>query len=54
LEDEEKMTKAELELRNIGRKDPKRHLSDRTDHLMASNTLQLIGSGLRLMAAQET
>ncbi|CAJ0587331.1 unnamed protein product, partial [Mesorhabditis spiculigera] len=40
LEDEEKMTERELAIKNIGKQDPKRHLGDQIDNMLADNIAQ--------------
>ncbi|CAJ0917103.1 unnamed protein product, partial [Mesorhabditis belari] len=40
LEDEEKMTEHELEIKNVGKQDPKRHLGEEVQQLLANNLCQ--------------
>lgn len=44
LQDELRLTPEELKNRHIGRKDPKRHLKDATESVIAENINQLLGS----------
>jgi 26S proteasome regulatory subunit N11 len=40
LEDEEKMTKEQLAIKNVGKMDPKRHLEEGVDRIMTRNIIQ--------------
>lgn len=44
LDDEEKMTKDQLKIKNVGKQDPKRHLEEKVDDLMTSNIVQCLGA----------
>ncbi|VVD01166.1 unnamed protein product, partial [Leptidea sinapis] len=44
LEDEEKMTPEQLAIKNVGKQDPKRHLEEKVDILMANNIVQCLGA----------
>lgn len=46
LEEEEKMTKEQLAIKNVGKQDPKRHLEENVDVLMTSNIVQCMGAML--------
>merc|ERR1712240_840694 len=46
LQEEEKMTERQLELKNIGKMDPKRHLEETGDRVMSNNVVQCLGSML--------
>ena len=46
VEDEDKLTKEELAIAHVGKRDPKRHLSAKVDVLMASNITQCLGAML--------
>lgn len=52
LEEEEKMTKAELAVKNVGKQDPKRHLEETVDGLLSRNILQSLGSMLDTVSFQ--
>lgn len=49
LEDEEKMTPEQLAIKNVGKQDPKRHLEEKVDVLMANNIVQGLGAMLDTM-----
>lgn len=49
LEDEEKMTPEQLAIKNVGKQDPKRHLEEKVDVLMANNIVQSLGAMLDTM-----
>merc|ERR1712107_748130 len=42
LEEEEKMTAEQLEIKNVGKVDPKRHLEEKVDVLMTNNVVQCL------------
>nr|CDS22512.1 26S proteasome regulatory subunit N11 [Echinococcus granulosus] len=46
LEDEEKMTPEQLAIKNVGKMDPKRHLEEDVDELVANNITQGLGAML--------
>lgn len=46
LEEEEKMTAEQLEIKNVGKVDPKRHLEEKVDILMTNNVVQCLGAML--------
>lgn len=46
LEEEEKMTPEQLAIKNVGKQDPKRHLEEKVDTLMATNIVQCLGAML--------
>ncbi len=46
VEDEEKLTKEELAIKNVGKQDPKRHLEMTVDKVMSSNIVQCLGAML--------
>ena len=43
---QEKMTAEQLEFKNVGKVDPKRHLEEKVDVLMTNNVVQCIGAML--------
>jgi len=46
LEEEEKMTDEQLAIKNVGKQDPKRHLGDAVNNLLADNIVQGLASML--------
>ncbi|VDD79344.1 unnamed protein product [Mesocestoides corti] len=46
LEEEEKMTPEQLAIKNVGKMDPKRHLEENVDELVARNITQSLGAML--------
>merc|ERR1712179_53915 len=46
LLEEEKMTAEQLEIKNVGKVDPKRHLEEKVDVLMTNNVVQCLGAML--------
>jgi 26S proteasome regulatory subunit N11 len=46
VEEEDKMTKEQLSIKNVGKQDPKRHLSTKVAVLMTSNITQCLGAML--------
>lgn len=50
LEDEEKMTKQELVIKNVGKQDPKRHLEEVVEDMLTDNITQGVGSMLNSVA----
>lgn len=50
LEEESKMSKEQLQIKNVGKIDPKRHLSEHVDSLLTRNIGQTLGSMLHLLA----
>ena len=44
--EETTMTAEQLKTRHVGKQDPKRHLEDNVDKLMAANIVQCLGSML--------
>lgn len=46
IDDEMKKSKTEMVVSNIGKPDPKRHLTQNIEELMSSNILQALGSGI--------
>lgn len=46
LEEEEKMTDHELEIKNVGKQDPKRHLKDEVTNLLGDNIVQNLAAML--------
>merc|ERR1711962_924403 len=46
LEEEDKMTPEQLAIKNVGKRDPKRHLEEHVDVLMTSNIVQCLGAML--------
>merc|ERR1719198_1184422 len=44
VEEEDKMTKEQLAIKNVGKQDPKRHLEEKISVLMASNITQCLGA----------
>jgi len=50
VEDEEKMTKDQLAIKNVGKQDPKRHLGEKIETLMSSNITQCLGAMLDTVA----
>jgi len=47
LRDEEKLTPAERKIANVGKREPKRHLADAVDTLLADNINQCLGTMLQ-------
>lgn len=43
VEEETKKSKDELAIKNVGKIDPKRHISQGTDEVMSENITQLLG-----------
>eukprot|EP00127_Corallochytrium_limacisporum_P000101 Clim_evm8s4 gene=Clim_evmTU8s4 len=50
VQDEDKLTKQELEIRNVGKQDPKQHLVKEIDVLMTTNIVQCLGAMLDIVA----
>ncbi|ODM95198.1 26S proteasome non-ATPase regulatory subunit 14 [Orchesella cincta] len=50
LEEEEKMTPEQLAIKNVGKRDPKRHLEEQVDQLMSANIIQNLGAMLHTIA----
>lgn len=46
LEEESKMTKEQLALKNVGKQDPKRHLEEKVDTVLTANITQCLGAML--------
>lgn len=46
VKDEITLTPEELKNRHVGKQDPKRHLKDKTESLVAANVVQILGSTL--------
>ncbi|KRZ16364.1 26S proteasome non-ATPase regulatory subunit 14 [Trichinella zimbabwensis] len=46
LEEEEKMTPEQLAIKNVGKKDPKRHLEETVDAMLDYNILQCLGTSM--------
>ncbi|RWS21652.1 26S proteasome non-ATPase regulatory subunit 14-like isoform X2, partial [Leptotrombidium deliense] len=44
VEDEDRFTKEQLEVRNVGKRDPKRHLEEKVDVLMTNNIDQCLSA----------
>jgi len=44
LEDEEKMTEEQLAIKNVGKQDPKRHLSETVSQMLSDNIVQNLAS----------
>ena len=44
VEEEDKLTKEELAIKNVGKQDPKRHLEAKVSVLMSSNIVQCLGA----------
>lgn len=44
LEDEEKMTEEQLAIKNVGKQDPKRHLNETVNKMLADNLVQNLAS----------
>lgn len=44
LEEEEKMTREQLAIKNVGKQDPKRHLEETVDEMVNSNIVQGLAS----------
>lgn len=40
LEEEEKMTKKQKDIKNVGKQDPKRHLTDTVNEMLGDNIVQ--------------
>jgi len=50
LEEEDKMTKQELVVKNVGKQDPKRHLEEVVDEMLTDNITQGVGSMLNAVS----
>jgi 26S proteasome regulatory subunit N11 len=50
LEEEEKMTPEQLAIKNVGKRDPKRHLEEKVDQLMSANIIQNLGAMVHTIA----
>ena len=46
LDDEEKMTKEQLAIKNVGKQDPKRHLGEKVSEMLSDNIVQNLASML--------
>ncbi|CAJ0575676.1 unnamed protein product, partial [Mesorhabditis spiculigera] len=46
LEDEDKMTEHELVIKNVGKQDPKRHMKDEVDLMLADNLVQSLAAAM--------
>ena len=46
VEEEDKMSKEQFAIKNVGKQDPKRHLSEKISVLMSSNITQCLGAML--------
>lgn len=46
VEEEDKLTPAQLAIKNVGKQDPKRHLEENVDALMTNNIVQCLGAML--------
>lgn len=44
VEEEDKLTKEQAAIKNVGKQDPKRHLEERVSVLMATNIVQCLGA----------
>ncbi|RWS21995.1 PSMD14 protein-like protein, partial [Leptotrombidium deliense] len=44
VEDEDRLTKEQLVVKNVGKQDPKRHLEENVDVLMTNNIVQCLGA----------
>jgi len=44
VEDEMKLTKEELAIRNVGKIDPKKHISQNINEAMTDNVVQILGT----------
>jgi 26S proteasome regulatory subunit N11 len=44
LEEEEKMTEEQLAIKNVGKQDPKRHLGESVNKMLADNIVQNLSS----------
>ena len=49
LRDEEKMTASERAIANVGKREPKRHLADAVDTLIADNIVQCLGTMMNVV-----
>jgi len=52
IEEEEKMSKEELEIRNVGKQDPKRHLEETVEQVLTENIAQILQSTLNTAVFQ--
>jgi len=52
LEEEEKMTDEQLVIKNVGKQDPKRHLGDTVNQMLADNLVQSLAAMLDVSAFQ--
>lgn len=48
LEEEEKMTPQQLAIKNVGKRDPKRHLEEEVENIMNRNIVQSLGATLNM------
>ncbi|KRZ45897.1 26S proteasome non-ATPase regulatory subunit 14 [Trichinella pseudospiralis] len=53
LEEEEKMTPEQLAIKNVGKKDPKRHLEETVDAMLDYNILQCLGTSMNSLMFQQ-
>ncbi|XP_063712488.1 26S proteasome non-ATPase regulatory subunit 14-like isoform X2 [Symsagittifera roscoffensis] len=52
IEEEEKMSKDQLEIRNVGKQDPKRHLEETVNEVLTENISQILQSTLNTAVFQ--
>lgn len=52
MEEEEKMTEEQLAIKNVGKQDPKRHLGDTVNQMLADNLVQSLAAMLDVSAFQ--
>jgi len=50
LEEDEKLTPEQLAIKNVGKQDPKRHLEETIDTLLAGNIVQNVGAMMDIVA----
>jgi 26S proteasome regulatory subunit N11 len=46
LEEEEKMTEEQLAIKNVGKQDPKRHLGETVNKMLADNIVQSLAAAI--------
>lgn len=46
MEEQEKMTEEQLAIKNVGKQDPKRHLGETVNEMLADNIVQNLASML--------
>lgn len=52
MEEEGKMTEKQLAIKNVGKQDPKRHLTDAVNQILADNLVQSLAAMMDVSAFQ--